>query len=331
MKITALTYCITLAFALPSCGEKPYKKAKTNATIEVTDIEGKVLPDVLVGGTYYEKFANTQGFGSAEMKSSTARTNYYGLAALSNETESSFVHFGIREAPGYYKHFSQEYRYTSQSKGVWQPDNPLIQFKLKPIKNPIPLYAKRAIIKLPLENTWLGYDFEKADLVSPHGKGVITDVEFYLLSRYARREDQESKLKIRFPHLMDGLLQMEIDALNKGSELIMPYHAPENGYLQELEKTKFVNPKELMLHTNVSDRNFYFLRVRSKIDANKNLVSANYVKIHNDFRYDAMPAHPKVVYITYYFNPTPNDRNLEFDMTKNLFSNLKDDEKPLSP
>ena len=86
-----------------------------------------------------------------------------------------------------------------------------------------------------------------------------------------------------------------------------------------------------MLHTNVSDRNFYFLRVRSKTDEKNKLISANYVKIHNDFRYDALPSHPKSVYIKYYFNPTPNDRNLEFDMTKNLFQNLKDDEKPLAP
>jgi hypothetical protein len=60
-------------------------------------------------------------------------------------------------------------------------------------------------------------------------------------------------------------------------------------------------------------------------------IRPNYVKIHNDFRYGIDGKIIKFLMMDYYYNPTPNDRNLEFDMTKNLFQNLKDDEKPLAP
>lgn len=34
---------------------------------------------------------------------------------------------------------------------------------------------------------------------------------------------------------------------------------------------------------------------------------------------------------TYYLNPTPNDRNVEFDPKRNLFTNLKSDERVTAP
>jgi hypothetical protein len=34
---------------------------------------------------------------------------------------------------------------------------------------------------------------------------------------------------------------------------------------------------------------------------------------------------------TYYLNPTPNDRNMESDPTKNLFQNLTDDQQVKAP
>jgi hypothetical protein len=47
---------------------------------------------------------------------------------------------------------------------------------------------------------------------------------------------------------------------------------------------------------------------------------AHYGKIYGDF-----------MNFTYYLNPTPNDRNVEFDPKRNLFTNLKDDERVTMP
>jgi hypothetical protein len=330
MNILSKIIIIALGFINVSCGQKP-SSAKTNATIKVTDIDGKPLSGIVVGGTYFDKLANIQGFGSAQNKSIVGTTNYIGLTQLFNETEGYQVFFGVREAKGFYKHYPVEFMYTSQSKGVWQPDNPLIEFKLKPIKNPIAMYAKRANLKIPFENEWLGFDFEKADWVNPHGKGQRADILFQLQSRFDTYYDQESKFQIKFPHPLDGVILLDIEPLQKGSILKMPYLAPEDGYVSQLEKSRLVDPKNPTHQTNVSDRNCYFLRVRCETDQNNKLVKANYVKIHNDFRYGIDGKIIKFLMMDYYYNPTPNDRNLEFDMTKNLFQNLKDDEKPLAP
>ena len=58
------------------------------------------------------------------------------------------------------------------------------------------------------------------------------------------------------------------------------------------------------------NHNYYF-RVRTVLDGNGNVKSALYGKIYGDF-----------MQFNYYLNPTPNDRNVEFDPKKNLMENL---------
>ncbi len=331
MKSTTLIGILGLTLLNHSCGEQPLPSAKSNATIKVLDERGNPIEGVVVGGTYFDKITNKEGFGSGVNKSKTAVTNTEGIVTLTDETRSPLVFFGIRKAEGYYQHHPHEHEYKSQSGGIWQPDNPLIEFKLKPIKNPIPLHAKRAKLTIPKEQEWIGFDFEKADWVAPYGNGIVTDVSFHLASRFDSYYDQESTFQIRFPHPMDGAVNLDIEPLQKGSTLKMPYMAPEEGYATIPDKTLFVDPINPEHKTNVSHRNYYFLRIRSVVDENNKLIKANYVKVHNDFRYVVDGKTIKRFLINYYFNPTANDRNLEFDMKKNLFKNLPSEEVPLSP
>src|SRR5204863_9024831 len=64
----------------------------------------------------------------------------------------------------------------------------------------------------------------------------------------------------------------------------------------------------------------YFFRIRTSVHASGKIVSANYGKIYGDF-----------MDFTYYLNPTPNDRNIEFDPKRNLFTNLKANERVTQP
>jgi hypothetical protein len=332
MKIISKIAIITLVCINVSCGQKP-SKAKSNATVKVTDIYGKPLEGITVRGGYLDQVDRSQGFGSASYKQTNATTNHLGVASLTNKTRGRDVYFGIEKADGYYEDYGVRFDYTSQSFGVWQPDNPMIEFKLKPIKNPIPLYAKRVNVELPTTDEWYDFDFELGDFVKPYGRGEKSDVQFLLQRRFVYYHDYESKLQIKFPNEKDGAALLEIEPAQKGSILKMPYLAPENGYSFPLIKEKFISPQNPMLKTNVSDRNFYFLRVRSIADQNGNLIRANYAKIHNDFVYDLINSkkNSAILMFTYYYNPTPNDRNLEFDMKRNLFKNLTDSEAPLEP
>jgi hypothetical protein len=67
------------------------------------------------------------------------------------------------------------------------------------------------------------------------------------------------------------------------------------------------------------NRNFYF-RVRTALDHQGNVVSAQYGKIYGD-----------LAQFRYYLNPTPNDRNIEFDPKQNLVGGLQSFERVTSP
>ena len=66
----------------------------------------------------------------------------------------------------------------------------------------------------------------------------------------------------------------------------------------------------------------YCFRVRSKFDDKGNLVDAYYGKVYGDFKIHAhINIGLDIVKFLYYLNPTPNDRNLEWDMKNNLCPN----------
>ena len=74
------------------------------------------------------------------------------------------------------------------------------------------------------------------------------------------------------------------------------------------------------------DRN-YFVRVRTVLDQQGKIVSALYGKIDGDIRFSPIRSKTCSLMFTYYLNPTPNDRNMEFDPKRNLLTGLKDAEK----
>ena len=74
---------------------------------------------------------------------------------------------------------------------------------------------------------------------------------------------------------------------------------------------------------NNSDKNrHYCFRIRTRRDAEGRIVSALYGKVYGDFRINDLAG----IAFTYYLNPTPNDRNLEFDRKTNF--NLTDGREP---
>jgi hypothetical protein len=160
----------------------------------------------------------------------------------------------------------------------------------------------------------VGYDFEVGDWVGPYGKGVSADIFF--TAHFDKHDDGESDftLTVSFPNAEDGLQEFSVPQyyLNtRDSALWSAQMAPTNGYNAQwiqVDNRKRGQPIETNRNPN---RNYYF-RVRTKVDDRGNIVSAHYGKIYGDF-----------MQFSYYFNPTPNSRNIEFDPKQNLMTNLK--------
>ena len=214
--------------------------------------------------------------------------------------------------------------------------------ELRQVMNPIALYGRfEGGGKIPLLGEWCGYDLAEGDWVAPHGDGEVTDLMLRFEREFIKFEERRSPIAVRreaiegkyrrlgkefteeafrleaglwdmslevaFPQEKEGLIRVS-DAFNLHSVLRMPHQAPEEGY--EPTYGYLIKSNEYLA---VAKDIGYFLRTRVVLDEDGEIESANYAKVHGDFR---ITVDGKVNF-TYYFNPTPNDRNLEFE--RNLF------------
>ena len=250
---------------------------------------------------------------------------------------------------GYYPfaHYPGE-RFRASSKELDQGFS--AELMLRSIRNQIPLYSKKITeathyrpYKIPVEKEPVGFDFFVGDWVSPYGKGEVADILFHYEKEFVdynlgnwsleklRHENRmkyerqgkhwdedvfkeevgiwDSKLEVSFPGEKEGLIKVE-DQFIIHSVLRMPHLAPGHGYESGYTEKKKTDPWDL-----ARDDMGYFLRTRVKLDEDGEIESANYAKIYGEIEF--IPT--GYVYFHYYFNPTPNDRNLEFDTKRNLF------------
>ena len=207
---------------------------------------------------------------------------------------------------------------------------------------PTSLHARKVHItskpgQLP-ENSWVGYDFEKGAFVSPHGKGEVADIRFYLSSsqegpRVTPEEmasdranpdlrklteldfvrlhnDWNYTLRVAFPEPGSGIIAEPRNW--PYCQLRMPPFAPVAGYAPAFEMK--LSSRGPFLHTAYRDYPGYFLRTRVKLGSDGTIASAHYTKIVGSLDY----IH-HLLSFTYYYNPVPNDRGLEMEPGKNVF------------
>jgi hypothetical protein len=269
------------------------------ATLKVVDENGSPVAKASVKVGYYikntsvdiEGMTDTNGIFVADRIASTFNYVEYALAF-------------VVEKEGYYETRSKCDLGLPFDASKW---NPTVTLVLKKNGRPIAMYAKRInSLTVPEFNKAIGYDLMFGDWVGPYGKGVNTDL--FITEKHT---DPQSGyiLSVSFPKPGDGIQEFTVPSAENGSSLRSAHEAPANGYQREVSQTETTNP----------NRNFYF-RVRTKEDENGNIVSARYGKIYGD-----------LAQFTYYFNPTLNDRNVEFDPKQNLLGGLQSFEQVTTP
>lgn len=291
----------SVLFAQPKLLPHQLKPNPWKATLKVVDETGQpvVGAEVWVG---YMATNKAIGF-----------TDTNGVFVASHADRSYALAFGTSK-PGYYSYrevyqlgFPVEYEIRR-----WNPTNTLV---LKKIVKPIPMYAKRVGSPPPVDGKPIGYDLMVGDWVAPYGKGDAVDIVFTHDSNRRSFHDYDSKLTVSFPNLGDGIQEFSASRKrSEGSQLMSLYEALADGYLPQIVRSNVSHPGQLLVFDYNANRN-YFFRVRTVLDENGNIKSALYGKIYGDF-----------MQFTYYLNPTPNDRNVEFDPKHNLLKQKKFDE-----
>lgn len=275
-------------------------------TTEVTVIDHKGQP---IEGAFV-KFIYAR-IGNPEIK--LVKTDEKGEVQDKDEIKYHLKLWVTKE--GYYK---TTYSKSNNGTHLEKNQNHDLTVNLKKVVEPTALYAKKTFLRTPKEGEQVGYDFEVGDWVAPHGKGKKIDLIIYSSSDRKSSVNYDYKFNITFPSSLDGVQTFESDWV---SELRSLHNAPIDGYEPKLDLHWWRTPDNNGGQGNQKGQNQnYWLRVRSKVDDEGNLISAHYVKIYGDF--------PD---IQYYFNPTPNDRNLEFDPEENLFKNLPYNQEVTQP
>ncbi len=251
----------------------------------------------------------------------TFRSEVIADAEFSNKSQHKYCQPNLKK---YYTTLIRK-SYIEASKnskdGKWQPWNPTIEMIVKEVKNPIPMYAGSYLLgkKIPKFNQWFGFDMTCNDWVKPRGKGEIADIEVYCSWEGESWDNYTAiKFKLRFPGEYAGAYLFNCDTF---SSYPAPYYAIKEAlYQSEFNYgiTKDTVTGQRTYHVLKETEGLVF-RTRTRVDAEGNLISAHYGRIHafGTSSFDKGKA-KGIIRLNYYFNPIENDTNLEFDHWQNL-------------
>jgi hypothetical protein len=287
-----------MMLSLNACGVQ-----LVNMKVQVHDDDGQPVEGAYVRGSFFQD----QVVSTQQLPSHQGTTDSEGLVELSGH-EELYVDLRVKKN-GYY---NSEKRINVRN-GKGQEASVL----LRPKREPIAMYVKGIKIQPVVFDQEFGYDFMVGDYVAPHGKGKNADL--LLKINYNEKDiwNYEYYLTIRFSNPNDGLTPFFIE--KKESDFKSAYVAPLSGYQNEWD-FKRISVKGKKDDTNLYRQRNYYFRVRTVVNNNGEIESAHYGKFYGEF--------PE---IKHYINPTPNDRNVEFDPNQNLFKNLKRDENVWAP
>ena len=242
---------------------------------------------------------------------------------------------GCVQKSGYYMS-GFPFKLTNIVDGKWLPWNPTCVTVLRPIGKPVALYAKTVHLQLPALEEPCGFDLEASDWVTPFGKGLKQDFIFIIHEKWNGNYDFDLQGELTFKNALDGLQETSIPEIGKNSVFRWERQAPENGYnsKQELRNAWFPDgfrKKPIRSFKKETEWEGYFFRIQT-VEQDGKIVSAHYGKIRGGIKAypDSKTGKPNIVF-TYYYNPTPNDRNLEWDTKQNLFGGLSWEESPREP
>ena len=317
---------LLLVPGLASCQDK----AKMKFSVQVVDDAGSPIADCKVNAVVFSHWKAGEGFGRAYHKATPMVTDRNGDANFQIESKTSDLTYYAEPPEGYYRTYHEEYFFGQPAKnGVWQPENEKFKVILKRKKNPIAMYARgvgwQEKAEIPEVEKACGFDLVVSDWVAPHGKGKIADLLFNLVREQRARNDYDATLTVSFSNEGDGIVSYKAPA-GKGSRLMMPYMAPEKGYKNKLKKSRQAEPGKTTVPGYSRDQH-YFIRVRTVLDEQGNVVSALYGKIQEDIKF----WNNRAMRFTYYVNPAPNDRNVEYDPKKNLIDTGRRGHKVQNP
>ncbi len=210
-------------------------------------------------------------------------------------------------------------------------------------KDPQPMYAHTWELerKSPIDNGRYGFDLECFDWLPPHGKGKVAD--FYYVRD--RKDIDNVKVAVKkgkgyglmsfrngtpnYPAVGDAVGRIEFDEncgayVGKctGNENFPTTYGADTTetYVSEFPIRIVAQKGNIWVHEGrvIETGEYMVIRSRVKCDERGKIVSAHYSKLLGPVGFGSLVVIGEAV-----FNPRPNDTNLEFDPTRNLYQGKK--------
>ena len=205
--------------------------------------------------------------------------------------------------------------------GKWQPYGDEKKIILKRKKNPIDLHCHVWGISgynAPVTNEWVGLDFEKGQWCAPYGAGEHADVLVRFSGAVLDDFTWDTKTEVSFTNVpYAGYYEMSKDGY---SDMKSCYAASTNDASYVYRTMTFIghgargiSPNQQRTDKLAEDKYIVF-RTRCVVDDEGKLVSAHYGKLMGEFSGGFMALGFRCAYgdqCGIFFNPTPNDTNLE--------------------
>ena len=309
--------CLVLStmIMVPLCGlayksDPAYSKARRTGAMAqmkllISNDKGEPVHDasihVLMGMNFRERSYDVDG-----------KSDTNGLFVVEGKTTGNEVIIEVTK-DGYYKS-SQKRCFIKMGDefevkdGRWQPWGMSIPITLREIRAPVQLVVQKELYKIPSTNTLVGFDMALKDWVAPNGKGKHADFEVFLTwDGKPLYYTQHTQLEVRFLEKHAGYYVFDNI---KGSQFGGPYAADTNRTFQTDFScmSSFANGAPSFRGVDVGKS--LIVRSRCKVDNDGRLTSANYSTIKN-ITVEAGWTGEVMMMIRYYFNPIPNDTNLE--------------------
>jgi hypothetical protein len=261
-------------------------------------------------------------------------TDEDGRCHLEGETNNGRTGVNIRKPPkDYYPTTGIRYQFTQEPIFPlmhWRPTDLVITAALYKIERPVPLFVRRTILGngQPISERVQGsfaYDLIKAAWLPPLGNGEHADIVFERMQREDfgeavnplrpefKGKSYKEAVVARFTGEDNGIMEFKP---NPNASLLIRT-APELGYGASYVLWHSVD--SCNQHHESTDKNRHFcFRIRTRRNEKREIVESYYGKIYGDIRPVSDKKNLFGVTFLYYLNPTPNDRNLEWDRKNNL-------------
>lgn len=286
------------------------KAESVKVVCHVLSEDGNPVTNAVVKTTTERDRLNMSWTKPIKMKTWTVSTGKDGRA-ISNFT----CHSGDFEvevsADGFYperlrdQHFAIKLN-SSNTGYIFEEREKELSITLRKIIKPVNMVVHRFPDKtFPRKSGTFGFDLERGDWTAPFGTGKVADITFtYNLT--VTKDEERCTGSLSF-NASGGAYKLK---KQKGTSFVSVYEADSNAtYRTEFSFSSYCSYKDSGNYGAVvvaEDDEYLVFRTRVVKDANGNIVSANYGKVYGAIRTVGFFGATAI-----YFNPTPNDTNLE--------------------